>query len=81
MSYPDTNVFLLCFSLSDSKSYDNALTKWYPELKEHNSKAKILLVGTKLDLREGGHTKITQEKGFELMRKIKAYGYHGKKIL
>jgi len=72
---------LLCFSLSDSKSYDNALNKWYPELKTHNnSKAKIILVGTKLDLRQAGQAKITEEKGIELMRKIKAYGYYGRKF-
>ena len=79
LSYPETNVFLLCFSLSDPDSYENALTKWYPELKTHNSKAKIILVGTKLDLRNSGTAKLTTENGLELCKKIKAYGYYGKK--
>jgi len=64
--------------LSDSASFDSALTKWYPELKTHNSKAKIILVGTKLDLRETGQAKIDHEKGLELSKKIKAFGYYGK---
>ncbi len=32
MAYPNTNVFILCFSVVDPDSYSNILSKWIPEL-------------------------------------------------
>lgn len=31
LSYANANVFLICFSLVSSTSYDNVIAKWYPE--------------------------------------------------
>ena len=76
-SYSDTDIFVLCFSLIDNESYTNAYKKWYPELKEHNKKAKIILVATKVDFRNSRSDTITTEKGKELAKKIKAKGYFG----
>jgi Ras-related C3 botulinum toxin substrate 1 len=56
LSYPDTNVFLLCFSISSSASFDHVSTKWYPEISTHCSNTPIILVGTKLDLRDERET-------------------------
>ena len=33
LSYPGTHVFIICFSVVSKASYDNAETKWYPEVK------------------------------------------------
>ena len=52
LSYPDTDVFLICFSLVSPASYENAKSRWHPELKHYCPNVPILLVGTKLDLRE-----------------------------
>jgi small GTP-binding protein len=30
LSYPNTDVFLICFSLIDPKSFNHALNKWLP---------------------------------------------------
>jgi Ras-related C3 botulinum toxin substrate 1 len=79
LSYPETDVFLLCFSGKfwfwfcfsiDSKnsthllviavvspsSFENIRTKWNPEVSHHCPEAKLMLVGTKIDLREDKET-------------------------
>ena len=56
MAYPRTNVFLLCFSVASPDSYHNTLTKWKPEIRHYCKEVPILLLGTKLDLREDEET-------------------------
>ncbi|KAK3943184.1 P-loop containing nucleoside triphosphate hydrolase protein [Diplogelasinospora grovesii] len=52
LSYPQTDVFLICFSVVSPPSFDNVKAKWYPEISHHAPNVPIILVGTKLDLRE-----------------------------
>eukprot|EP00301_Raphidiophrys_heterophryoidea_P006926 c12745_g3_i1.p1 GENE.c12745_g3_i1~~c12745_g3_i1.p1 ORF type:complete len:212 (-),score=75.54 c12745_g3_i1:342-923(-) len=52
LSYPQTDVFLVCFSIISQASYENVSAKWAPELNHHAPNAPKLLVGTKIDLRE-----------------------------
>ncbi|KAH7814821.1 Rac2d, Rho family GTPase [Monocercomonoides exilis] len=52
ISYPDTEVFLICFSISDPVSFQNVEEKWIPEIKDYIEGVPIVLVGTKADLRE-----------------------------
>lgn len=72
LSYPQTDVFLICFSIVSPPSFDNVKAKvrdadlrmrwrnewlttalqWYPEIDHHAPNIPIILVGTKLDLRE-----------------------------
>jgi len=51
-----TDVFLLCFSITSPPSFDNLSSKWFPEIKHHAPKVPFILVGTKLDLREDPNT-------------------------
>jgi Ras-related C3 botulinum toxin substrate 1 len=51
LSYPQTDVFLLCFSTISRASLSNVLAKWVPELRHYAPGVPILLVGTKIDLR------------------------------
>jgi small GTP-binding protein len=51
LSYPNTDVFLMCFSLVEPTSLANLTLKWLPELKRYVPSPKIMLVGTKSDLR------------------------------
>jgi len=56
LSYPQTDVFLICFSIVSPPSFDNVLSKWYPEISHHAPNTPIILVGTKLDLRDDPKT-------------------------
>ncbi|KAH8834539.1 P-loop containing nucleoside triphosphate hydrolase protein [Flagelloscypha sp. PMI_526] len=51
-SYNGADVFLVCFSLVDPDSFEAVANKWIPEILQHTKMDKpIILVGTKLDLR------------------------------
>ncbi|KAJ2723733.1 Rho GTPase protein rac1 [Coemansia sp. Benny D115] len=52
LSYPQTDVFLVCFSLVSPPSFENVRTKWAPEISHHAPNVPVIMVGTKLDLRE-----------------------------
>ena len=52
LSYPQTDVFLVCFSVISPTSYENVRARWHPELMRYSPNTKIILVGTKTDLRE-----------------------------
>ncbi|ORZ02344.1 P-loop containing nucleoside triphosphate hydrolase protein [Syncephalastrum racemosum] len=56
LSYPQTDVFLVCFSIASPPSFENVRTKWYPEISHHAPDIPMILVGTKLDLREDKQT-------------------------
>ena len=50
LSYAETDVFVVCFSLINPTSLENVLSRWIPELKLHQPNVPILLCGTKADL-------------------------------
>jgi len=56
LSYPQTDVFLVCFSVISTSSLENVKTKWVPEIQHHAPNVPILLVGTKTDLRKDDNT-------------------------
>lgn len=56
LSYPQTEIFLCCFSVVSPDSFENVKAKWIPEILHHLPRdILIVLVGTKLDLREDVH--------------------------
>ncbi|XP_026133237.1 ras-related C3 botulinum toxin substrate 1-like isoform X1 [Carassius auratus] len=83
LSYPQTDVFLICFSLVSPASFENVRAKWYPEVRHHCPNTPIILVGTKLDLRDDKDTierlrdkklsPITYPQGLAMAREIGAY--------
>ncbi|RDD42083.1 Ras-related C3 botulinum toxin substrate 1 [Trichoplax sp. H2] len=85
LSYPQTNVFLICFSLISPSSYENVRAKWYPEVRHHCPDVPIILVGTKLDLRdhketveklkEKNHVPISYQSGLQMSKEIGAVKY------
>ncbi|CAK9326650.1 unnamed protein product [Citrullus colocynthis] len=83
LSYRGADVFVLAFSLISRASYENILKKWMPELRRFAPNVPIILVGTKLDLREDrryaneqmGYDVITSSQGEELRKQIGASAY------
>lgn len=43
LSYPQTDVFLICFSLVNPASFENVRAKWYPEVRHHCPSTPIIL--------------------------------------
>ncbi|KAG2383107.1 hypothetical protein C9374_004444 [Naegleria lovaniensis] len=52
LSYPNTDVFYLTFSINSYSSFKNIPEKWIPELRRYCCNVPIILVGTKTDLRQ-----------------------------
>ncbi|OPL21300.1 ras-related 1-like c3 botulinum toxin substrate, partial [Mytilus galloprovincialis] len=85
LSYPLTDVFVLCYSVDNKASFQNIKSKWYPEVSHHCPDVPIVLVATKTDLRkkfiksknkskEISET-VSIEKGQALANEIKAVKY------
>ncbi|XP_021058282.1 rho-related GTP-binding protein RhoD isoform X3 [Mus pahari] len=50
--YPDANVLLLCFDVTNPNSFDNVSNRWYPEVTHFCKGVPIIVVGCKIDLRK-----------------------------
>ena len=57
LSYPQTDVFLVCFSVVSPASKENVVEKWLPEVQHHCPGVRCLVVGTQIDLRTDEATK------------------------
>merc|ERR1712137_130517 len=55
LSYPQSDVFLIVFSVVEPASFENAIKKWYPELCENAKNVEKIFVGNKIDKREDGN--------------------------
>ncbi|KAI8322135.1 cell division control protein 42 [Martensiomyces pterosporus] len=85
LSYPQTDVFLVCFSVTSQASYENVREKWFPEVRHHCPGVPCLIVGTQVDLREDRGTlakleanrqrPISVEQGEKLARDLGAVKY------
>merc|ERR1712047_59047 len=80
LSYPDTDVILMCFSIDSPDSLENIPEKWTPEVKHFCPNVPIILVGNKKDLRNDPNTikelaKMKPEDGRTMAEKINAFAY------
>ena len=76
LSYPGTDVFLLLFSVADGlELFKGIHSYWWPELKKYSPGVPIILVGSKIDLRNNGIVTIPFEQGEAMAEKIKAAKY------
>lgn len=85
LSYPSTDVFLVCFSVVAPSSFENVREKWFPEVCHHCPGARFLIVGTQTDLRsdpvilsklQKHRTRpITYDQGERLAKELRAVKY------
>eukprot|EP00918_Siedleckia_nematoides_P023806 GHVU01051373.1.p1 GENE.GHVU01051373.1~~GHVU01051373.1.p1 ORF type:complete len:197 (-),score=21.89 GHVU01051373.1:724-1314(-) len=85
LSYPNTDVILVCFSVDNRDSLYHVEEVWVPEVKHHCPDIPIILIGNKTDLREDkessenlkekGVEPITKEEGKMMAKKIGAAAY------
>ncbi|CAG5120543.1 unnamed protein product, partial [Candidula unifasciata] len=52
LSYVNSDVFLLCFSVAMPESLRDAQDKWIAEIRHYSPNTPIILVGTQIDLRD-----------------------------
>ena len=85
LSYPNTSIFLVCFSVTQPASFRNVTEMWVPEIKHHCPNTPFLLLGTKVDLRVDRATldkldknkgkPVSKEEGELLAKSLKAAAY------
>lgn len=85
LSYPDTDVLLICFSVNDKNElkYDcdnlaNVSERWLNETRHFLPHCPFILVATKIDLRNDekiGARSITTQEGEEKAKEVKASKY------
>jgi len=85
LSYPNTDAFLICFSIMNPTSLANVKSKWYPEIAHHAPGVPVVLVGTQMDRRSDadsvreiaskGKQPVTTEEGAEMAKGIGAVSY------
>ncbi|KAF4947584.1 hypothetical protein FGADI_10315 [Fusarium gaditjirri] len=85
LSYRDTDVVLVCFSIASPDSLDNVVEKWTPEMEHHMPNVPRLLVGLKKDLRKDPETikalnkassrPVSWKEGNKVAQSIGAFAY------
>ena len=84
LSYPGTQIFIICYSCDKKSTLENAENKWYTEISGYIEKnhAVVILVGTKCDLIESGSEGgadssqfCTFQDGEQVANNIKADGH------
>jgi small GTP-binding protein len=83
LSYPGSDIVLLCFSLVNKASYEAVRDKWAPEVHHYVPDIPHVLVGLKADLRDAGekdpntgkHQPISSEQGEAMKKEIGAVHY------
>mmetsp|Transcript_69972 Transcript_69972/g.216342 ORF Transcript_69972/g.216342 Transcript_69972/m.216342 type:complete len:197 (-) Transcript_69972:241-831(-) len=66
LCYPQTDVFLICFSIADPSSIEKVRSKYHPEVKHWAPNTPFILVGTKGDLRDDTELqRLAKESGLE----------------
>ncbi|KAH3760863.1 Rac GTPase protein [Pelomyxa schiedti] len=85
LSYPQTDLFLVCFSIMSPSSLENVRSKWFPEISHHCPTTPFIIVGTKRDLRtdpvclqrliQRGQAPVSFEMGSEMARELHAPAY------
>ncbi|KAI6656639.1 hypothetical protein LOD99_11281 [Oopsacas minuta] len=76
LSYPQTDIFLLCYDVSSKDSFENITAKWIPEITHHCPHTPYLVIGLKSDLRTAQPEKfVSSTYADEVIKKTGASGH------
>ena len=85
LSYSDSDVILMCFSVENRDSFENIHAKWVPEVRHFCPNVPFLLIATKKDLRQDPEMKqqlahdkqcfVQTEEGSGMAEKVGAWSY------
>lgn len=75
LSYPQTDVFLICFAINNPTSFKNIKAKWIEEIRGHAPKTPFILVGTKADTRASTDSSVSKAEAQALCDELKGYKY------
>ncbi|KAJ6492205.1 cell division control protein 42 [Mycena sanguinolenta] len=88
LSYPQTDVFIVCFSVGLPATFSNVKDRWFPEAEHYCPGVPRVIAATQIDLRtdlaekektgeqrEENPTQITTIQGEKLARELKAARY------
>ena len=79
LSYRETDLVLLCYTINNKRNLENVSTKWLAEIKNYCPNAGYILVGLKEDLRysdeEDKDALISTAEGEEMAKQIGARGF------
>ncbi|KAK6182095.1 hypothetical protein SNE40_009857 [Patella caerulea] len=70
LSYPQTDVFLICYSVENSNSLANITEKWLPEVNHYCPGVPVAMIACKTDLRGRGSHCVTDEEGKKVAKEL-----------
>jgi cell division control protein 42 len=85
LSYPQTDVFVILFSIVSQASFENVREKWFPEVRHHCPATPVIIAGTNSHLRDDIATlgrlskarsrPVTFDEGVKLAKELGAVKY------
>ncbi len=85
LSYSDTDVILMCYSVDNPDLLENVPKKWFPEVSHHCPSVPYLLIATKKDLRSNSviqqqlspekQSTVSSEEGTAMAERVGAWSY------
>ena len=85
LCYPQVDVAIVCFSVTNPTSFDNVRSKWIKEVRQHCPGVPIVIVGMQIDRRDDqsvlrdlkskGKRPVTKSDGSKLAAQCKAVTY------
>jgi len=85
LTYPDTDIVIICYAIDAPESLEAIREKWHPEVRHFCPGIPVIMVATKVDLRTDDHTikelsrlkqsPVAEEQGRAMAEKIGAKAY------
>ncbi|KAI9255501.1 small GTPase superfamily [Sporodiniella umbellata] len=80
LSYPDSDVIIIAYSIDLPESLENVIEKWVPEVRRYCAGLPMILAACKVDLRQEENPKqseplVTYQQGMDVARQVGAYRY------